>query len=206
MDVTVLLYPGVTALDAIGPYEVLCRPPGWTVSFAALEPGEMRTDSGVLGLVADRRLADVERTDLLLIPGAPLRRVPGDEATLDHVRRLHETTRITASVCTGSFVLARAGLLAGRRATTHWARTEELRALGVDVVEERTVRDGRIATGAGVSAGIDLALTLVAELVSPEIAMLVQLGIEYDPAPPFDGGHPSRAPAAVVERYRAAMR
>ena len=118
MDVTVLLYPGVTALDAIGPYEVLCRPPGWTVTFAALEPGEMRTDSGVLGLVADRRLADIEHTDLLLIPGAPLRRVPSDEATLYHVRRLHETTR-DHGVGVHRLVRPRARRAAGRSAGDH---------------------------------------------------------------------------------------
>lgn len=151
MHVTVLLYPGVTALDAIGPYEVLSRPPGWSVTFAALDPGEVRTDTGALGLVVDRRLAEVERTDLLVIPGAPLRRVPADEPTLAEVRRLHATTRITASVCTGAFVLARAGLLAGKRATTHWARVDALRELGVDVVSERVVRDGKVATAAGVS-------------------------------------------------------
>ncbi|MEQ1569437.1 MAG: DJ-1/PfpI family protein [Myxococcota bacterium] len=205
MHVTLVLYPGVTALDAIGPYEILCRPPGWTVAFAALETGEHRTDSGALGLVADHRLGDIERTDLLVIPGGPLRRVPSDPETLSQVARLHQTARITASVCTGAFVLARAGLLAGRRATTHWSRTEELRALGVEVVDERTVRDGRFATAAGVSAGIDLALRLVGELASPEIAQLVQLGVEYDPAPPYAGGHPSRAPAALVERYRSAI-
>jgi transcriptional regulator GlxA family with amidase domain len=205
MDVTLLLYPGVTALDAIGPYEVLSRPPGWTVRFAALERGEHRTDRGTLGLVADHRLADVERTDLLLVPGGPLPRVPSDEATLSHVRRLDATTRITASVCTGAFVLARAGLLTGKRATTHWSRMDRLRELGVDGVEERTVRDGKYATAAGVSAGIDLGLRLVAELASPEAAQLVQLGIEYDPLPPFDSGHPSRASAAIVARYRAAM-
>ncbi|MEQ1504200.1 MAG: DJ-1/PfpI family protein [Myxococcota bacterium] len=205
MNVTLLLYPGVTALDAIGPYEVLSRPPGWTVRFAAMVPGIVRTDTGSLGLVADDALAEIERTDLLVIPGAPLARVPDDAATLAEVGRLHATTRITASVCTGSFVLARAGLLAGRRATTHWSRTDTLRALGVDVVDARTVRDGKIATAAGVSAGIDLGLELVGELASPEIAGLVQLGIEYDPAPPTDWGHPSRAPAALVETYRAVV-
>lgn len=205
MDVTVLLYPGVTALDAIGPYEVLSRPPGWKVTFAALAPGELRTDTGALGLVADRRLDEVDRTDVLVIPGGPLARVPADPDTLRHAARLHETTVITASVCTGAFVLARAGLLRGRRATTHWSRVDALRALGVDAIEARTVRDGRFATAAGVSAGIDLALTLVAELASPEVAQLVQLGIEYDPAPPFVGGHPSRAPAWLVAAYTAAV-
>ena len=205
MNVTVLLYPGVTALDAIGPYEVLARPPGWTVAFAALVPGEHRTDTGALGLVADRALTDVAVTDVLVVPGAPLRRVPSDPETLSEIARLHETTRVTASVCTGAFALARAGLLAGRRATTHWSRTDALRALGVDVVDERTVRDGKIATAAGVSAGIDLALRLVAELAGPEVAQAVQLGIEYDPDPPFPGGHPSRTPPELVAAYRAAL-
>lgn len=205
MNVTVLLYPGVTALDAIGPYEVLARPPGWNVTFAALVPGEVRTDTGALGLVADQALTDVARTDVLVVPGAPLRRVPSDAETLGEIARLHATSRVTASVCTGSFALARAGLLAGRRATTHWSRTDALRALGVDVVDERVVRDGKIATAAGVSAGIDLALRLVAELASPEVAQAVQLGIEYDPDPPFVGGHPSRTAPELVAAYRAAV-
>lgn len=202
MKVTILLYPGVTALDAIGPYEVLSRPPGWSVAFAALVPGEIRADTGYLGLHADVALDDVQATDLLLVPGGPLSRVPADPQTLAHVRRLHATDSLTASVCTGAFVLGRAGLLSGVRATTAWSRHEGLDTFGAVRVEERVVVDGRIATSAGVSAGIDLALTLVGQLVSPEVAQLIQLGIEYDPHPPYNSGHPHCAPAGIVETYR----
>jgi transcriptional regulator GlxA family with amidase domain len=201
MKTSILIFDGITALDAVGPYEVLGRPPGWEVEFVGKERGEVRTDSGALGLSVDRALDEVERTDVLLVPGGkgnrPLLR---DEQVLEWVRRLDAGTTWTTSVCTGSLVLGAAGLLQGRRATGHWMFLEQLREYGAEPVRERWVEDGKLLTAAGVSAGIDMALHLVGREAGVEAAQAVQLGIEYDPRPPFDAGSPEKAPAAVVER------
>jgi transcriptional regulator GlxA family with amidase domain len=207
MDIAILLYDRLTALDAIGPYEVLSRLPGASAKFVAVEPGPVRTDNGMLTLVAEGSLQDASEPDIVLVPGGPgevAARAGG--AALDWLRGVHETSTWTASVCTGSLVLAAAGLLNGKRATSHWLALEQLRELGAEPVTERVVFDGKIVTAAGVSAGIDMALALAAAIAGEEVAQAIQLGIEYDPQPPFDAGSPAKAPAAIVEGLRAYSR
>jgi transcriptional regulator GlxA family with amidase domain len=207
MEIAILIFDRLTALDAIGPYEVLRSMPESNVRFVAKEPGAIRTDAGSLALVADYSLEDVTAPDILVVPGGPGQAaLMDDERVLDWVRRVHETTRWTTSVCTGSLVLAGAGLLKGLRATTHWLAMDVLRELGAEPTLERVVRQGKIITAAGVSAGIDMALTLVALERGEEMAQAIQLAIEYDPQPPFDAGSPEKAPAAVVERLRSRSR
>lgn len=197
------IFPDFTALDAIGPYEVLRSMPGAKVTFAAAAQGLVRTDSGMVGLHADASFAEIDAADILLIPGGwGTRAAMTDEPLLEWVRRVHATTRWTTSVCTGSLVLGGAGLLRGLKATTHWAVTDVLERTGATYTAERVVRQGRIVTGAGVSAGIDLALTLVAEILGEDMAKVIQLGIEYDPQPPFDAGSPAKAGARIVELAR----
>lgn len=207
MEIAILIFDRLTALDAIGPYEVLRSMPESKVRFVAKEPGAVRTDAGSLALVADYSLEDVTAPDILVVPGGPGQAaLMDDEKVMDWVRRVHETTRWTTSVCTGSLVLAGAGLLKGLRATTHWLAMDVLRELGAEPTLERVVRQGKIITAAGVSAGIDMALTLVALERGEEMAQAIQLAIEYDPQPPFDSGSPEKAPAAVVERLRSRSR
>jgi transcriptional regulator GlxA family with amidase domain len=205
LEIAIVLYDGFTALDAIGPYEVLSRMPGAHVTFIAATPGPLRTDNGMLELVAERSLEQLEQPDIILVPGGP-----GDvvaragEPVLEWLRQADRTSTWTTSVCTGSLILAAAGLLDGRRATSHWLAMSELRQLGAEPVSERVVFDGKLVTAAGVSAGIDMALTFVARLAGDTLAQAIQLGIEYDPQPPFDAGSPHKAPAQVVELVRAA--
>jgi transcriptional regulator GlxA family with amidase domain len=200
----ILVFDGITALDAIGPYEVLRSVPGWEVQFAGKARGEVRTDSGALGLSADRALAEVGEPEIVLVPGGVGNRVlMEDEEVLAWLRQVDATTKWTTSVCTGSLVLGAAGLLEGKRSTGHWLFLDPLREFGADPVGGRFVEDGKLITAAGVSAGIDMALHLVGREVGPEVAEAVQLGIEYDPQPPFDAGHPSKAPAPIVELVTA---
>lgn len=204
MKTSILIFDGITALDAIGPYEVLRSVPGWEVEFVAATRGEKRTDSGHLGISADHALADVTETDMVLVPGgAGNRPLLEDEEVLGWLRQIDRQTKWTTSVCTGSLVLGAAGLLEGKRATGHWLYLEPLRAYGADPVGGRFVEDGKVVTAAGVSAGIDMALHLVGQEAGPEVAQAVQLGIEYDPQPPFDAGSPAKAPAAIVELVTA---
>ncbi|HEY1854966.1 MAG TPA: DJ-1/PfpI family protein [Solirubrobacterales bacterium] len=206
MKTTILIFDGLAALDAIGPYEVFRSTPGWEVEFVAPERGEVRTECGSLGIVADRACAEVGAADVVLVPGGRGNRVLlEDEPLLEWLREIDRVSAWTTSVCTGSLVLGAAGLLRGRRATGHWLYLEPLRAFGAEPVVGRYVEDGKFLTAAGVSAGIDMALHLVGREAGPEIAQAVQLGIEYDPQPPFDAGHPSKAPAAIVERVTAAL-
>ena len=209
MEIAILVYPGFTALDAVGPYEVLCRLPGSTTAFVATAPGPVTTDTGVLTLVAERGLDEMRSPDVVVVPGGPGEvAVRAGGAALDWLREVHPTTTWTASVCTGSLILGAAGLLRGRRATTHWLAVEQLRALGAEPVDERVVVEDehRLVTAAGVSAGIDMALTLAARIAGDQVAQAIQLGIEYDPQPPFDSGSPHRAPADVVALLRARSR
>jgi transcriptional regulator GlxA family with amidase domain len=200
VKVAIPLYEGFTALDAIGPYEVLRSVPGWEVEFVAKERGEVRTDSGAVGLSADRTLAEVGEPEILLVPGGMgTRAMMEDEELLAELRRLDQTSKWTTSVCTGSLLLAAAGLLEGKRATGHWAWLEPLREMGAEPVGGRYVEDGKTITAAGVSAGIDMALYLVGREAGPEVAQAIQLGIEYDPDPPFDSGSPQKAPPEIVE-------
>ncbi len=198
-DIAILLYPGMTALDAIGPYEVLRGIPGARVRFVAAERGLVTTDSTFLRLNADHRFDEIEHTDLLVIPGgASTQTLLTDSALLDWVRRMHAGTKWTTSVCTGSFVLAAAGLLQGCEATTHWRVLDSLAAFGAKPVQQRVVRQGKIVMAAGVSAGIDMALELVAMECGADIARAIQLAIEYDPRPPFDSGSPATASPETV--------
>ncbi len=203
MKIVILLYEGFTALDAIGPYEVLSRLPGADLTFAAARAGVVTSDTGFLKITATAGIADIAAADLLLVPGGP-----GDEGvrahvpTLEWLRRLHTGTTWTTSVCTGSLILGAAGLLQGQRATTHWAFFDELRAYGAEPVKARAVESGKIVTAAGVSAGIDMALRLVQRIAGDDLARGIQIGIEYDPDPPFDAGSPEKLPPEMVEMVR----
>ena len=204
MQIAILIFEKLTALDAIGPYEVLRSVPGWEIKFVGPEKGPLRTDSGALGLSADHSLDEVSEADIVLVPGGTGNRpLLEDETVLSWLRQIDKTTKWTTSVCTGSLVLGAAGLLEGKRATCHWLFLERLREYGADPVGGRFVEDGKLLTAAGVSAGIDMALHLVGQEVGPEVAQAVQLGIEYDPQPPFDAGSPHKAPAPIVETVTA---
>ncbi|WP_203983635.1 DJ-1/PfpI family protein [Sphaerisporangium rufum] len=204
MHVAIPLYPRFTALDAVGPYTVFAVAPGWQVTFVAAEPGPVVDDQGALGLTATAGYADLPRPDVVVVPGGPgTAEALGDPRLLGWIAAAHEHARWTTSVCSGSFLLAAAGLLAGRRATTHWGWLGELARFGVEPVAERVVIDGSVVTAAGVSAGIDMALTLLGTAAGPETAQAVQLAIEYDPAPPFDAGSPRTAPPGLAERALA---
>jgi transcriptional regulator GlxA family with amidase domain len=205
-EIAFLLFDGITSLDAVGPYEVLQRLPGATVRMLAREPGPKRDREGNLALVADCALGEVPSPDIVVVPGGfGVEAVMKDESTLEWLRRAHETARWTTSVCTGSLVLGAAGILKGLRATTHWMWMDRLRDFGAEPTEERVVFQGKVVTAAGVSSGIDMALRLVQLSAGDEIAQGIQLGIEYDPQPPFDAGSPHKAPAAVVEAVRRSM-
>lgn len=205
MRIAILLFDRFTALDAVGPYEVLSRV--GSVQFVAAAPGPVRTENGMLGLHADAALHELTDPDVVLVPGGPGQTaLMHDEAVHEWLRTADLTSTWTTSVCTGSLVLAAAGLLEGRRATTHWLAADQLPGYGANPSTERVVFDGKYVTAAGVSAGIDMGLALAAELTDPATAQAVQLGIEYDPQPPFDAGSPRTAPAAIVERLRARSR
>jgi transcriptional regulator GlxA family with amidase domain len=205
MQIAFLIFDGLVAQDAIGPYEVMRNVPGWEARFVAAEKGEVRSEGG-LRLVAALAMDEVDSADVLLVPGgAGNRPMLADEAVLGWVRAIDATTNWTTSVCTGSLVLGAAGLLDGRRATGNWLFLEPLREYGADPVGGRFVEDGKVITAAGVTAGIDMALHLVAREAGPEVAQAVQLGIEYDPDPPFDSGSPEKAPPEIVELVRSAL-
>jgi transcriptional regulator GlxA family with amidase domain len=201
LEIAILLFDGITALDAVGPYEVLNMLPGAHVRFVATERGAKRTAGNAsLALVADHTLSEIPRPEIVLVPGGP-----GEAAIRDDpqvrawLRQAHETSRWTTSVCTGALTLAAAGFLDGVEATTHWSSMDELAALGAKPVPERVVVRGKVITAAGVSAGIDMALRLAQLEAGDDIAMAIQLVLEYDPQPPFDAGSPAKAPAHVME-------
>ncbi|WP_433411828.1 DJ-1/PfpI family protein [Microtetraspora malaysiensis] len=201
MHVAIPLYPRFTALDAVGPYTVLAFAPGWRVTFVAPETGPVLDDRGTLTLTAAARLADLPRPDMILVPGGVgTLDALSDPALVGWIAAAHEHARWTTSVCSGSFLLGAAGVLRGRRATTHWGFLDRLAEFGAEPVSERVVADGTVVTAAGVSAGIDMALTLLAEAADPTTAQAVQLAIEYDPRPPFGAGSPKTAPAGLAER------
>ncbi|MBU3687655.1 MAG: DJ-1/PfpI family protein [Mycobacterium sp.] len=196
MQIAIALFPRNTALDSIGPYEVLQRVPSLDVVFVGHRRGEVRTDNGMLGLICDASFDEVTEPDVLLVPGGVgTRALIEDQAMLDWVREVHRGTRFTTSVCTGSLVLGAAGLLHGLTATTHWAAQGMLGAFGAQYSPQRVVEHlpERIITAAGVSAGIDMGLRLVELLVDRQAAEASQLMIEYDPQPPFDSGDVARA-------------
>ncbi len=237
MQIAILIFDRLTALDAVGPYEVLSRLPDAVVTFVAQEPGPKRTDTGGLALLADAPMTEFPHPDVVLVPGGPGQAALMEDGPVhEWLRAAHETSTWTASVCTGSLILAAAGLLteagrnspsteagrhapparipvstsipvsASKRATSHWTALEELGRLGAEPIAERVVFDGKLVTAAGVSAGIDMALALAARVAGEQVAQAIQLGIEYDPQPPFDAGSPQKAPAPIVEAMRAHAR
>ncbi|MFF0384503.1 DJ-1/PfpI family protein [Streptomyces sp. NPDC004286] len=207
MEIAILLYDRFTALDAVGPYEVLARTPDAETVFVAEQTGPVRTDTGALALMADRSLAEVTAPDVVVVPGGPGQSALMEHAPLlDWLRQVDATSTWTTSVCTGSLLLGAAGLLEGRRATSHWLAVEALTRLGAEPVRERVVTDGKYMTAAGVSAGIDMGLTLLGKLAGDETAQGVQLATEYDPHPPYDAGSPDKAPAHLVDALRERSR
>jgi putative intracellular protease/amidase len=207
VQIAILLYDKFTALDAIGPYEVLSGLNGAEVIFTAERPGPVRADTGMLAVTADAALADVPHPDIVLVPGGP-----GTEAQLtdgpvhNWLRAADATSSWTTSVCTGSLILAAAGLLEGRRATSHWLALDRLEELGAHAVAKRVVIDGKYVTAAGVSAGIDMALDLSGRIGGANTAQAIQLMIEYDPRPPYSAGSPRSAPPDLVASMRMRSR
>lgn len=201
MEIVILLYKGFTTLDAIGPYEVLCRLPNATVKFAAKEKGIIESEYATTKMIATHSLAEIEKADILLIPGSTMTftSVAGDEQVLGHIRRLHSTTQLTLSVCSGSVILAAAGLLNGLSATSHWAVLDILKKYGAKPVSERYIRQGKIITAAGVSAGIDMALYITSVLEDEDYAKMIQLVLEYYPEPPVDLAELSAVPKVIEE-------
>ena len=205
MKIAIALYDRFTALDAIGPYQVLTQVPGVEVVLCAARRGRLADDVGLLQIEVDHTFDDVDRPDITLVPGGFItRKLARDrDPIVGWLAATHEHTTYTTSVCTGALLLGAAGILDGLDATTHWYAYDELARYGARPTEQRVVRQGKVWTGAGVSAGIDLALALTAEVWGPEVAQAIQLGIEYDPQPPFDSGAPSKADPAILELVRA---
>lgn len=218
MQIAYLLYDRFTALDITGPHDVLNSVPGNESLLVAEKRGPVRNESDTLSLVADASIDEVRTPDILVVPGGFGTRAliegaaqakpssdpfNGAEPLLDWIREVHESTTWTTSVCTGSLLLAAAGLLDDAPATTHWLARELLAELGANPVAERVVEHGKILTAAGVSSGIDMALRLVQQINGNEVAQAVQLGIEYDPDPPLDAGSPDKAPQPIVELVTA---
>lgn len=202
MQIAIALFPEVSILDAIGPYGVFTGVPDAEVVVCAARTGPLADAGGRLTIDVHHSLDDVPTPDVLLVPGGNVcRQMARDgDPIVDWIRSAHEHTTYTTAVCTGTLLLGAAGLLRGRRATTHWVAYDELRRYGAEPTEQRVVFQDRVVTGAGVSAGIDLALEVVAKLRGPEVAQSTQLLIEYDPQPPYDTGSPSKAPQAVMDR------
>lgn len=201
MQIAFLAYEGLTCLDLIGPYEVFNTTPGADVVFVNKKKGEIRVDSKAFGIVVDNALAEVPHPDVFVIPGGleGTFAAAADEEILAWVREAHAHSTLSTSVCTGSLILGAAGLLEGKQATTHWAAKPMLENYGATYTPDRVVPEGKIITAAGVSSGIDMALTAVGQLFGEEIAKAVQLGIEYDPQPPFDAGSPEKAGQKIQE-------
>jgi putative intracellular protease/amidase len=205
MLITIPLYDRFTALDAVGPYEVLSRLPDAEVVFVAEEAGPVRTDTRALTMVAERAIADVDACDVVVVPGGPgTREMLEPQPLHDWLRAVDATTEWTTSVCTGALLLGAAGLLDGLEATTHWSALDILATLGARPTERRVIQQGKIVTAAGVSAGIDMALWLAAQIAGDEVAKAIQLGIEYDPQPPFDSGSAAKASPETMELVRLA--
>jgi len=203
MQIALALYPKFTALDIIGPFQALADVPGHEVEFVAGEAGPVVDHTGRCPLVATATFADVTAPDVVVVPGELF--ADWDDRLVEWLHQVHPSTTWTTSVCTGSLYLAAAGILDGLDATTHWARADQLERLGARYTAQRVVERGKVITAAGVSRGIDMALTLLDRMYGPEVAQSVQLAIEYDPRPPFDAGSPSKAPADVVELAKAAL-
>ncbi|MEB4780966.1 DJ-1/PfpI family protein [Paenibacillus jamilae] len=208
MKVAIMLFDGITALDAIGPYDVFAATLKCEVNFVAKKKGLVKLDSNMGYLHADYSFSEVPSADILVIPGCspPNYKTPmNDEETLNWIRQIHETTKWTTSVCNGSLILSAVGLLNGTIATSHWGSLDLLQSLGAIPTDERVVRQGKIVTAAGVSSGIDMALQLIAWELGEDMSKGVQLILEYDPQPPFDTGSPQKAPAILVEQIRGML-
>jgi transcriptional regulator GlxA family with amidase domain len=200
MEIAIPIYDRFTALDAVGPYEVLSRLPDARVRFIAPERGPYKTDNGMLTIVAEARLEDLAHPEVIVVPGGTgTRPLMKDERMLDWIRTAHETSTYTTSVCTGSLLLGAAGVLDGLEATTHWLELEALDELGARSTSKRVVEQGKVITAAGVSAGIDMALVLAGRIAGDQFAEGIQLLIEYDPQPPFDAGSKEKAPPETVQ-------
>jgi transcriptional regulator GlxA family with amidase domain len=207
VQIAIGLYDRFTVLDAIGPYQVLSEVPGVDIKLVAERTGRLSDEKGLLHFDIEHTFADVPRPDILVIPGGTITRKLAAERhpIVDWIAAAHEHTTWTTSVCTGALLLGAAGVLDGLDATTHWCAYDDLASYGAKPTEQRVVVQGKVVTGAGVSAGIDMALTLVAEIWGTEVAQAVQLGIEYDPQPPFDAGSPSKAPADILQLVTEVM-
>jgi len=208
MNIAILIYPGVTALDVVGPYEVLNAVPDARIQFVWKEKGPVVSDGGVLAIGATHTFDSVKAADVVIVPGswADTLTMMSDVTVLTWLKEIHRTTRYTASVSSGALILAAAGLLKGIPATTHWAALPVLSTFGVEAVsDERVVESDRIITCAGVTAGIDMALRLVANLCGEKLAKTAQLLIEYDPQPPFDAGNANLADTQITEAARTEL-
>ncbi|MFF0739853.1 DJ-1/PfpI family protein [Streptomyces sp. NPDC004111] len=204
MQIAIALYENFTALDAVGPYDTLGQLPDAETVFVAAQAGPVRNDRGELSFVATRSFDEVTRPDVVVVPGGPDRASQLENKALhDWLRAVDPTTTWTTSVCTGSLALAAAGLLEGRRATSHWLALDTLAGLGVETTGERVVFDGKYVTAAGVSSGIDMGITLADRIAGEFAAQSIQLMVEYDPQPPFDAGSPDKAPADLVAYWRS---
>jgi transcriptional regulator GlxA family with amidase domain len=206
VEIAIAIYDGITVLDAVGPYEPLSRLPGAQIRFVGAEAGPKESDSKTLTLVADYTVEQVPSPDVIVVPGGPGSRAAAGDALLDWIRSAHESSKWTTSVCTGSLLLGKAGVLEGLRATSHWAHLDRLSEYGAEPTAERVVEQGKVVTAAGVSAGIDMALRLIQLEAGDQVAEAIQLSIEYDPEPPVDAGSTSKARPEIVELVRAAER
>lgn len=200
MNIVIYLYNGLTVLDAVGPYEVLSRLPDANVKFVAREKGLIVSDTHFLKLIADYDISEIQSADILIIPGSVIGfiRESKDAAVLNWIQKIHQTTNWTTSVCSGSVILAAAGILSGKKATSHWGAIHMLKDFGITPSSERYIQEGKIITAQGVSAGIDMALFLVSQIVGVEKAKAYQLFIEYDPNPPFDAGTITKADTDTI--------
>jgi transcriptional regulator GlxA family with amidase domain len=207
LEIAILLFDGTTHLDSVGPYEVLHNLPGADIKFVGKQRKTYRDKCGMLGLSADFTLDQVSEPEILLVPGGGGADAAAEDTEItDWVAAVHAKTRWTTSVCTGALILGGAGVLQGLKATTHWRAMETLATkYGADATTDRVVKQGKVITAAGVSSGIDMALTLAAEEAGDDIAKAIQLGIEYDPQPPFDAGNFSEAPQDRVAMWRAGL-
>lgn len=200
--ITFLLFDRFTALDIVGPYEVLVHLPNYRIQFAAIEKGILQDPFG-LKLFADYSIDEISNTDILLIPGGPgIEELFNNEKIIEWVKKLHASTEWTVAVCSGTLLLAEAGLLANKHCTTHWRHKEKLQKYNILPSNERYVQDGKILTCAGVSAGIDMALYLVSKITNDDVAKMIQLGIEYDPKPPFDYSSVTAAQKKIIENLK----
>jgi transcriptional regulator GlxA family with amidase domain len=205
MDIALAVFPELTALDILGPYQVLTRLPDATVRFVSATTGEVRDDVGLVAFPVEHTYDDITATDVVVVPGGTITRrmAKYGDPIVPWLRAIHPTTTFTTSVCTGSLLLGAAGILTGLEATSHWAALSNLEEYGARPTLQRVVEQGKVITAAGVSSGIDMALLLAARIAGDEVAQGIQLTIEYDPQPPFDAGSPAKAPAAVVAAVQA---